>query len=120
MLRVALVLMSLVWTCTPLRADNCETLKAEIDARIKASGVASFSLAVVDAGAPVIGKVVGSCGLGAKRIVYLQTQTQGQAQSNSAAAASAAPATKRKKSTPDSAILTECKDGSMSLGATCK
>lgn len=50
----------------------CEELQAEIDAKIKANGVAAFTLTVIDAAAEsdTEGKVVGSCDGGAKRIVY--------------------------------------------------
>jgi Protein of unknown function (DUF1161) len=53
-----------------LSAQACETLQAEIDAKIRASGASNFSLVAVDAEAPVDGRVVGTCGLGRKKIVY--------------------------------------------------
>lgn len=53
-----------------LSAQACETLQAEIDAKIRASGASNFSLVTVDADAPVGGRVVGTCGLGRKKIVY--------------------------------------------------
>ena len=48
---------------------SCDELKAEIEAKIKANGVKSFTLEVV-AGDAKDGKVVGSCDGGAKKIVY--------------------------------------------------
>jgi hypothetical protein len=48
---------------------DCNELKAEIEAKIKARGVTSFTLEVV-AGDAKDGKVVGSCDGGAKKIVY--------------------------------------------------
>lgn len=81
-------------------AETCETIQARIDAKIRASGVQAFTLRTVDAAAKVDGKVVGSCDLGTKKIVY----AQGSAASR-----------------PDKeAILTECKDGSVSMGGDCR
>jgi hypothetical protein len=48
----------------------CETLKGEIDAKIKAKGVSGYSLEVVDKGSAAGGKVVGTCEAGHKVIVY--------------------------------------------------
>lgn len=48
----------------------CEELKSEIAAKIEANGVAHYSLTVVDTGASADGKVVGSCEVGTKEIVY--------------------------------------------------
>jgi hypothetical protein len=53
-----------------LSAQACETLQAEIDAKIRATGASNFTLVTVDADAPVGGRVVGTCGLGRKKIVY--------------------------------------------------
>ena len=95
----------------PVRADTCDELKSQIESKIKAGGVASFSLSLVAASAPAAGKVVGTCGLGTKKIVYSQQTGAGAATPVAAA---------RRRSTADETILTECKDGSMSVGATCK
>ncbi|MEK1908267.1 MAG: DUF1161 domain-containing protein [Pseudomonas sp.] len=48
----------------------CDELKAEIDAKLKEKGVASYSLEVVDKGSATDKTVVGSCEAGAKEIVY--------------------------------------------------
>ena len=48
---------------------SCDELKGEIEAKIKANGVKSFTLEVVEGDAKD-GKVVGSCDGGAKKIVY--------------------------------------------------
>ncbi|MFV3329854.1 DUF1161 domain-containing protein [Pseudomonas sp. NY15437] len=48
----------------------CEELKSEIEAKIKAKGVASFSLDVVDKGSAGGKQVVGTCEGGSKEIVY--------------------------------------------------
>ena len=49
---------------------DCEELKAEIEAKIKANGVEKFTLDIVDTDAQVDGKVVGTCDGGTKKIVY--------------------------------------------------
>jgi hypothetical protein len=51
-------------------AKDCEELKGEIDAKIKANGVTNFTLEIVAADAAEDGKVVGTCGGGEKKIVY--------------------------------------------------
>ncbi len=81
-------------------AETCEAIQARIDAKIRASGVQAFTLRTVDAAAKIEGKVVGSCDLGTKKIVYAQ----------------GGPAPRPGKD----AILTECKDGTVSLGGDCR
>lgn len=49
---------------------DCEELKAEIDAKITANGVGSFTTTIVDKDADVDGKVVGTCENSTKKIVY--------------------------------------------------
>ncbi|SDH17983.1 Protein of unknown function [Pseudomonas flavescens] len=51
-------------------AKDCEELKSEIDAKIQAKGVASYTLEIVDKGSVTDRQVVGSCGGGTKDIVY--------------------------------------------------
>src|SRR5262245_26049863 len=51
-------------------ADNCEEIKAQIDAKIKAVGVPLYKLEVVDVNATTGGKVVGNCDGGKKKIIY--------------------------------------------------
>lgn len=48
----------------------CEELKAEIDAKLKAKGVTSYTLEIVDKGSATDKKVVGTCDGGTKEIVY--------------------------------------------------
>jgi len=74
-------------------ADTCDALRAQIDSKIRSAGVERFTLAVVEAAASAPGKVVGTCDRGAKKIVYLRGQDEG--------------------------VLTECKDGSVSVGGRC-
>lgn len=81
-------------------AETCEAIRSRIDAKIRAAGVQEFSLRTVDADAKLSGKVVGSCDLGKKKIVYAQGSAAAQ---------------------PDKqAILTECKDGTVSMGGDCR
>ncbi|SEJ71771.1 DUF1161 domain-containing protein [Pseudomonas sp. NFR16] len=49
---------------------SCDDVKADIDAKIKAKGVASYTLEAVDKGSSADGKVVGTCEGGSKEIVY--------------------------------------------------
>ena len=51
-------------------ADNCEAIRVQIEARLQASGVARYSLTTIDSATHADGKVVGSCDLGRKKIVY--------------------------------------------------
>lgn len=100
-------------------AETCEVIKAQIESKIKAGGVSSFSLEIIDAADTAKGRVVGTCGLGSKKIVY----SVGPATAASATAASAASRptpTSSKTGTKDSAILTECQDGTVSVGGDCK
>jgi hypothetical protein len=90
-------------------AENCEALRAQIETKIGAAGVTRFAVLTVDANAPAAGQVVGSCELGTKKIVY-------QREAGSAPAAIPPPA----RSPADDDILTECKDGTVSVGGDCK
>ncbi len=93
----------------PCSAVACADLQAEVETRIRSAGVTQFSVSVVDASASSPGKVVGTCERGAKKLMYTQ------AASNSGAD----DALKRggKNAQP---ILTECRDGSVSLGGDCR
>lgn len=80
-------------------ANNCEVIQKQIEARIKPSGAVGWTLITVPVDTQVSGKVVGQCDLGRQKIVYQR------------AAGAAAK--------PEPPILTECKDGSVSLGGDC-
>ena len=69
---------------------------------------AAFTVTIVDAAASADGRVVGTCERGSKKIVYLQ-QPDG---------AGAAPATAPARR--GDAILTECRDGTVSVGGNCR
>jgi hypothetical protein len=49
---------------------SCDTLKAEIDAKLQAKGVTNYVLEVVDTSAIKDEKVIGSCDGGTKKITY--------------------------------------------------
>lgn len=68
-MRIGLGLLALAMM--PLLAHaSCDTVKSDIDAKIKANGVADYTLAIVPAGQEVTsGKVVGHC-QGDQQIVY--------------------------------------------------
>lgn len=105
MFKTALVAAALVSTLPAAQAQTCETIRAQIDSKIRASGVANFSLTTVDTATKVNGKVVGSCDLGTKKIVYVLNDSPVR------------PAGTKSRNEP---MLTECKDGSVSLGGDCK
>ncbi|ALU58355.1 hypothetical protein ACA40_00170 [Pseudomonas syringae pv. lapsa] len=48
----------------------CEELKSELDARLQAKGVTSYTLEVVEKGSAADKQVVGTCEGGTKEIVY--------------------------------------------------
>jgi hypothetical protein len=85
----AVVLVLFVPTLACTQAKSCDDLKAEIAKKIEANGVTNYSLDVVDKDAQSDGKVVGTCGGGAKKIVYSKTAAAPDA---SAPAAAPAPA----------------------------
>jgi len=102
--------MALAFAGAAHGAENCEALRSQIEAKIAASGVTRFSVTTIDANAQVTGQVVGSCDLGSKKIVY---QREGAPPADGATARPApAPAGER--------ILTECKDGTVTVGGSCK
>jgi hypothetical protein len=96
-------------------AGNCEAIASQIDAKIRAGGVSRFTLTTVDADAKVSGKVVGTCDLGTKKIVY-------EVSTDEAGGGAASPSAPQSSSghPRNEPILTECKDGSVSMGGNCK
>lgn len=114
-------------------AGSCDALRSQIEAKIAASGVANFTVTTVDAAAAALtrGKVVGSCEMGAKSIVYQQLEAPAvsatAATAATAATSGSGSATAGTGGTPAAVprakkdvILTECKDGSVSVGGDCK
>ncbi|WP_418314745.1 DUF1161 domain-containing protein [Piscinibacter sakaiensis] len=107
-------------------ADSCETLRTEIEGKIRAAGVQTFSVTTVDAAAEVAGEVVGSCGQGSRKIVYLKgvQAAAPAAPSGVAAAATAAASAPSPLPAPAApagdAVLTECKPGYIAIRGECK
>ncbi|AMM23617.1 DUF1161 domain-containing protein [Variovorax sp. PAMC 28711] len=106
MLKLWLIPLTFLAAGTAGAATSCETLRADIEAKIGAAGVTRFTVTTVDANTPASGQVVGSCELGNKKIVYVR---EGGAVADAGAA--------RPRSEP---MLTECKDGSVSVGGDCR
>lgn len=67
---IATVALLLVAAPAMAQRKDCGELKAEIEAKIKANGVKSFTLDIVANEDAKDGKVVGSCDGGTKKIVY--------------------------------------------------
>lgn len=87
----------------PAQAITCDELRDQIDAKLRAGGLTRYSLLVVDAGASApAGRVLGSCDRGARRILQLP------------GGGATRPAAR------DDAILTECRDGSVKMGGSCR
>jgi len=117
MLRLSLAFIALVFAGSASGASNCDAILSQIDTKIRASGVSRFTLTTVDADAPVIDKVVGTCDLGTKKIVYAQNDLPASPPNSDGSASGARPSPPQPPSGP---ILTECKDGSVSVGGDCK
>lgn len=111
MLRTTVTAMALLVAAhAGAQTSTCEALRSDVEAKIRASGVAEFTVSVLDAASAAPGKVVGTCDRGAKKLVYVQ-----RAAGSAETAASAAPSARR-----PAAVLTECKDGSVVVGGDCK
>ncbi len=70
-----IVATALLMITTPAFAlKACDELKSEIDAKLKANGVKSYSLEIVPNEQAKDGKVVGTCDRGSKKIVYKRAE----------------------------------------------
>jgi hypothetical protein len=111
-------------------ADNCEPIRQGIEANIASKGLTGFSVIVVDVSAQAPGEEVGRCGNGTRKIMYVR---EGGASTAVKPLAPAAPAPAKAAVKPAAApaanpaaaghsepILTECKDGTVSMGGNCK
>ena len=117
MRRMTLAPLLLLFTCTASYSQTCESIQSQIDLKIKAAGVKNFTLKVVDAGIETTGKVVGTCDRGSKKIVYLQNDLAGR---SSPALQTFPGKASRPVKTDSDALLTECKDGTVTYGGDCK
>jgi hypothetical protein len=118
--------VSLLWASASSQAQSsCESIAAVVDAKIRATGTSQFTLSTVDAAASAPGRVVGTCAMGAKKILYTVAGAASGPSGVATAASAAAPAAEaahkaRLGAKSDDNILTECKDGTMSVGGSCK
>lgn len=133
-LKASLVFVLLALASASSHADPCEPIRARIEAQIRDAGVAVFSVTTVEVAASVSGEVVGSCDNGTKKIVYAKGVAPADPADPAAPAAPAGspagavvpgakPVLSRPsvaKPTPERGILTECRDGTVSMGGTCK
>ena len=69
---VFLLLIALMSSAHAETRVTCDSLKAEIAAKIEKNGVKRFHLDVIDAGSKTEGKVVGWCAGGAKNISFVR------------------------------------------------
>ena len=67
---VALLMVAAIPTAALAR--DCNEVKAEIDAKIKAKGVLNYVLQIVNGPDVKDGQIVGNCEVGAKKIVYFR------------------------------------------------
>jgi hypothetical protein len=67
---VALLMVAAIPTAALAR--DCNEVKAEIDAKIKAKGVMNYVLQIVNGPDVKDGQIVGNCEVGAKKIVYFR------------------------------------------------
>jgi hypothetical protein len=67
---IAVVALLLVAAPAMAQRKDCEELKTEIEAKIKANGVKEFTLQIVANEDAKDGNVVGSCDGGTKKILY--------------------------------------------------
>ena len=110
--RVALPLVAACCIAPCLAAGkDCEQLRSEVVRRYEAGGIVSPDVQLLPSSAATSGKVVGSCELGSRKLVYLGgkgTVSPASAPAGAKASGAGAP------------VLTECKDGTVSIGGSCK
>lgn len=104
------------------RADNCDEIQAQIEAKYRANGISRIALATVDVNATAPGRVVGSCAQGSRKIMAVLGEAgEGGgpaplAPADAAAVRAPRPAPAAKRPRP---ILTECKDGTLIEDGEC-
>jgi hypothetical protein len=110
-------LLALLLTCTAAAATTCESLRLEIEAKIKHTGVTEYAVTTVEASASAPGKVVGTCDQGNKKIMYRRLDSTANPTAAAPAPAPTIPAPAKRGA---DAIITECKDGSVIINGDCK
>jgi hypothetical protein len=112
--RIAFALVAACCTVPCLAAGkDCEQLRSEVVRRYEAGGIAAPEVQLLPSSAATSGKVVGTCELGSRKLVY----QGGKGTPFPAPASSPAGAKPPRAAAP---VLTECKDGSVSMGGSCK
>jgi hypothetical protein len=114
-MKLVLALAALLSACVSSYAVTCDVLKSEIESKIRAGGMTNFTLGVVDADSAGTAKVVGSCELGTKKIVYSTSRSTDAPATGSAADPKRRSADRRQA---EEEMWTECKDGFS--GPDCK
>jgi len=110
------ILVAMLLASSASSASTCEELRTQIETKIRANGVAGFSVSIVEADASAPGRVVGTCDRGTRKLVYLNHGTAGARPST--AAAQDRPSTAVKRDTAP--ILTECADGTVKSNGDCR
>ena len=114
--RVAFALCAVL--AGPVHALGCDELRAQVEAKVRAGGVKDFNVVVAEAAASAPGRVVGTCDLGRRKLLYTtRPAVPATAPAPAPAAASAArPADRRPSRAP---VITECRDGSVITSGEC-
>jgi hypothetical protein len=97
-----LIVVALMGLAPAAMALTCDELQAQIEAKLRAGGLKQVTVLTVEAASSAPGRVVGSCDRGARKILYRAGEPGATPSPRNAAP-----------------ILTECKDGSVSMGGTC-
>lgn len=112
-----LIPIALALAASASHASPCDDLQAQIDAKIRAGGLSRFTLTTVDASASAPGKVVGTCEMGSKKIMFqVPDAPAGSVTSGASTPVARPPATRPRKDT----VLTECRDGTVITNGDCK
>lgn len=70
-MKFVILLLAAMLTATPaLARKSCEELKSELEAKIRAKGVTTFTLTILPKAEPTELRAVGNCEGGTKKIVY--------------------------------------------------
>lgn len=113
----AAALAALAAAAAPAQASNCDEIRAGIEAKVRAAGVAAFTLTVVDIAANAPGREVGRCDRGSKKILYVAEGKAAPVAPPPPAPAAPPPPAPAAPPPPapqrPAAVLTECKDGSV-------
>ena len=118
MLKTRLTASLLALTAAATQANNCDAIRAGIDARVRANGIVNHSLRVVDRAASAPGLVVGNCDQGAKKILMTQPGVAAPASGTASGTPMSSRREPRRSNVSDD-ILTECRDGSIVTGPDC-